>query len=200
MKKIDIPFYDLPTLERIAKAFLIAYNDPNKSEVDIELIIEEQLGWQIVALEGLMENYSIEAYVSKGNTLYMDPYLIDWQERRYRFTLAEEVSHFLIHKDIYANCKNLEEHLERYEQITGQEYWRMERNAKYLASAILMPSDIFEKESIALYEKIDRKKYKTNQDVLYKITLELSNIFNVSDMASKIRFKNLGLHNKLISL
>lgn len=200
MNKIDIPFYDRPTLERIAKAFLIAYNIPSKSEVDIELIIEDQLGWRIVALEGLMENYKIEAYVSKGNTLYIDPYLIDWQERRYRFTLAEEVSHFLIHKDIYKDCKNLEEHLERHEQITSEEYWRMERNAKYLASAILMPSDTFEKESIALYEKIDRKKYKTNQDLLYKITLDLSNIFNVSDMTSKIRFKNLGLHNKLISL
>ncbi|MFH1847139.1 MAG: ImmA/IrrE family metallo-endopeptidase [Candidatus Omnitrophota bacterium] len=200
MKKLDIKFYDIPTLEQIAKTFTDTYHKTKTLEVDIDYIIEKCLGWTIEARGSLVENHCIEAFVTKNKVIYVDAYLMDCKERKYRFTLAEEVAHYTIHRIIYADCNNLEEHLNIYDRITANEYWRMDRNAKYLASAILMPAEIFEKRAFELYEKIDKKKYKTNEAVLCKITLDLSNDFNISDIASKIRFKNLGLHRKLITI
>lgn len=201
MQKPKIQFYDIPTLEEIAKTFLGKYHNPFNLEVDIEFIIEEKLGWTIIGAGSLIENHCIEAFVTKGKTIYIDSYLMNCKERKYRFTLAEEVAHFMLHHDIYAGCNNnLEEHLEIYDRITTSEYWRMDRNAKYLASAIIMPAESFEKQAFTLFKKIDKKIYRTNETVLYKIALELSNDFNVSDIAAEIRFKNLGLHRKLISL
>ena len=106
----------------------------------------------------------------------------------------------MLHRDVYADCNNLEEHLEVYDKIATSNYWRMDRNAKYLASAIIMPAESFEKQALAVYKKVDRKKYRTNEAVLYKVALELSIDFNVSDISAAIRFKNLGLHRKLITL
>lgn len=201
MQKPEIQFYDIPTLEEIATTFLKKYNDPEVFPVDIEFILEEQLGWNIVGWESLTENYyGIEAFLTNGKTIYIDSYLMNHKERKYRFTLAEELSHFILHKDIYAKCRSLEEHLEIYDNITTTEYWRMDRNAKYLASAILMPSASFEKQANLIYDKVDRKIYSTNEQILYKMTLQLSNDFNVNDIASRIRFKNLGLHRKFITL
>lgn len=200
MKRPKIQFYDIPTLEEIAKTFIEKYHNKNDIQVDIEYIIEEKLGWSIVGINSLIENHCIEAYVTKGKTIYIDSYLMDCKERKYRFTLSEEVAHFMLHRDLYANCKNLEEHLEIYDNITTSDYWRMDRNAKYLASAIIMPAEPFEKQALSRYKRIDRKRYRTNEAVLYRVALDLSNDFNVSDIAAEIRFKNLGLHRKLITL
>ncbi len=200
MKKPAIQFYDIPTLEEIAKTFLEKYHKAINFEVDIEFIIEEKLRWNIRGVNSLIENHGIEAFVTKGKIIYIDSYLMNHKERKYRFTLAEEVAHFILHHDIYITCNNLEEHLEVYDQITIGEYWRMDRNAKYLASAILMPAEAFEKRAFDLYKKINKERYKTNEAVLYKIALALSNDFNINDIATEIRFKNLGLHRKLISL
>ena len=76
----------------------------------------------------------------------------------------------------------------------------MDRNAKYLASAIVMPAKSFEEKAFEICRNVNRRIYATNEAVLYKIALDLSNAFNVSDLASEIRFKNLGLHRKLITL
>ncbi len=200
MKEPKIKFYDIPTLEEIAKSFIKKYHDCNNLQVDIEFIIEEELGWAIVGVGSLIENHCIEAFVTKGKTIYIDSYLMNRKERKYRFTLAEEVAHFMLHRDVYADCNNLEEHLEVYDKIATSNYWRMDRNAKYLASAIIMPAESFEKQALAVYKKVDRKKYRTNEAVLYKVALELSIDFNVSDISAAIRFKNLGLHRKLITL
>lgn len=199
MKKTSIPFYDIPTLEKIAVAFLNAYFDRENLEVDIELIVEGKLKWSIVSIP-LIENYGAEAFVTRNKIIYIDPYLLDMRERKYRFTLAEEVAHYLLHKDVYGKCDTLEDHLDIYEQITGREYWRMDRNAKYLAAAILMPATSFEEQAFAIYDKIDKKRYSTNEAVLHKIAHDLSNDFNVNEISSQIRFKNLGLHKKLITL
>ncbi len=200
MKKSKIQIYDVLTLEEIAKAFLDKYDNSDSLEVDIEYIIENKLEWKIIGVSFLREKYCIEAYFNKNKELYVDSFLMDSRERRYRFTLAEEVAHHIIHRDIYAQCANLEEHLEIYGKITANEYHSMERNAKYLASAIIMPSISFEKQAIKICKKINKKEYETNQEVLYKIALTLSNDFNVSDEAARIRFIKLGLQQKLITL
>jgi Zn-dependent peptidase ImmA (M78 family) len=200
MKKRKIRFYDIPTLEKIAKTFLEKYNDSDTLEVNIEYIIEGKLGWEIICAPNLIEDHNIEAYISKDKKIYMDPYLMDYKERKYRFTLAEEVAHHLLHSDVYKECNDLEDHLKVYNAITVKEYKRMDRNVKYLAASILMPADLFEKQAFAIYERVDKNKYKTNEEVLYKVSLELSKVFVVNDFPAKIRFQNLGLDRKLITL
>jgi len=126
--------------------------------------------------------------------------LLDCKERRCRFTLAEEVAHIILRKGIYANCKEIDDMYEIYESVTAEEYHRMDRNAKYLAGAILLSLTFFKKRTIGIYEKIDKKVFKTNEAIIYKVITQLAEDFNVGDQATAIRFGNLGLHHQLISL
>lgn len=200
MKKPTIAFYDIPTLERIATSFVEEFHDSEDAAVDIEFIIEGKLGWTIKCHGTLIDTHSVEAFITNKKVIYIDSFLANSWERKYRFTLAEEVAHYILHRSLYTGCKNLEEHLAIYESLSDSTYKRMDRNAKYLAAAILMPSVTYEKLAFDIYGRLDKKIYSTNEAVLYKIALDLSNSFNVSDWSSRIRFKNLGLHRKLITL
>jgi len=195
-----IVFYDIPTLEEIAKVFLEKYHDKKQLEVDIEYIAEAKLGWSIIPFSSLTDLHGIEACALRGKTIYIDQYLMDHKERKYRFTIAEELAHVVLHEQIYEHCTSIEDHLDIYGEIKVEDYWRMDRNAKYLASAILLPAKVFEEKALEIYRSLDRKKYTTNEVLLYGVTSRLTELFNVNDIVVEIRFKNLGLHRKLLTL
>lgn len=201
MCKPKIQFYDIPTLESLAGEFLSQFHDKKKLEVDIEYILEGKLGYMILPFSSLAEFHGIEAAVlPKRKTIYVDQYLMDYKERKYRFTLAEELSHIILHKELYAECSDIDDMYDIYEKISAEDYHRMDRNAKYLASAMLLPADAFKKRAIEIYEQIDRKKVKTNEKIIYRIVTQLTEDFNLGDYPTAIRFGNLGLHHQLISL
>ena len=196
-----IQFYDIPTLEKLATEFLSQFHDKKRLEVDVEYILEGKLGYTVLHFSSLTEFHGIEAaLLSKRKVIYVDQYLMDYKERKYRFTLAEEIAHIILHKDLYADCNDIDDMYTVYEKISAEDYHRMDRNAKYLAGAILFPAESFKNRAIEIYESIDREKVKTNEEVIYKIATQLTEDFNVGDYATAIRFGNLGLHHQLISL
>ena len=195
-----ITFYDIPTLEEMARVFLDKYHDKKHLEVDIEYIAEAKLGWCIMPFSSLTDLHGIEAFAVRGKTIYIDQYLMDHKERKYRFTIAEELAHVILHEQLYEHCTSVEEHLDIYGDIKVEDYWRMDRNAKYLASAIILPAKNFEEKALEIYRSLDRKKYTTNEIIIYAIQSKLTELFNVNDIVVEIRFKNLGLHRKLLTL
>jgi len=69
----------------------------------IEYIIESGFGIRIDPVP-LKVQFAVEAFPAIGkNIIYVDIGLMDdeRQERRYRFTLAEELAHIILHADIY---------------------------------------------------------------------------------------------------
>lgn len=197
----NIQFYDIPTLEKLAKEFLDQFHNKTKLKVDIEYILEAKLDYRIIPFSSLVEFHGVEAILLLNRkTIYVDHYLLDYKERKYRFTLAEEVSHIILHKDIYTNCREIDDMYDIYESISAEQYHRMDRNAKYLAGAILLPAESFKNRAIEIYESIDKKTVKTNEEIIYKVVTQLSEEFNTGDYATAIRFGNLGLHHQLVSL
>jgi len=130
---------------------------------------------------------------TKGKRIFVSFHLLNESrlDRRYRFTLAEELSHYLIHHDIYKDCATIEERLERDKQFTRQELYYFETNAKALASAILMPQSLMESRVKELFSLIGKNSSHTAP-----IITILSRKFDVSIPAVKRRLKNLGYHKK----
>jgi len=102
-------------------------------------------------------------------------------DKRTRFTIAHELGHFVLHKEIplIIDKGNNDKVLYRDATSSSGELHR-EREANAFAAALLMPKYLIEPEI---------KKVPKNSEVI----VFLSNKFNVSEQAMNFRLINLGL-------
>ncbi|MBI4680411.1 MAG: ImmA/IrrE family metallo-endopeptidase [Nitrospirae bacterium] len=194
MSDLPIKFCTHQELETIAEIFLDAFHKPKDSlPVEIDVIVEADLDIGIYPYSELQERHGLQGYLALSlKKIYVDRNIMDSDlfERRYRFTIAEEVGHYMLHKNIFADVKTPEDYIDAYGRISAKEYAKMDMDAKHLGGAILMPTELFRKESLA---------YATNtpgltSDELFKY---LSGVFNVSPLAVYHRFRVLGLSEQI---
>ena len=65
MDEIKVPFPDYETIRRHANRFLAEYNKSGEIPVDIEHIIEIDLGMDLIPILGLMEAFNTDGLISK---------------------------------------------------------------------------------------------------------------------------------------
>jgi Zn-dependent peptidase ImmA (M78 family) len=197
MRKPEIKDYRLYELEKIAKEVIDESIDYIKDyRVDIESLIIGRHGLIVDAFFELNKRHGKLAFMLKdSNRIFIDDWLLDdvKQEKRYRFTLAEEFAHYLIHKDVYGGCKDINERIKLESLFSGSELAYMESNAKALASAILMPKEIFEKR-VEFY--LTKFKSKESAERVGETAKYLSREFDVNPRAVIRRLKNLGYHTR----
>lgn len=198
-KKPQIHDYPLWKLEEIAQNILSGAEDCIHGYwVDIERLLETK--YEIIidihynlSTGSFGQGIGVMAYMLiQGRRLFVDDKLIDARfGKRYRFTLAEELAHFIIHKDIYKDCKNLDERIEKDSLLTGQEQWFLETNAKALASAILMPKTMIENRIEQLFSTMGNDP-KYTQSIINILAQD----FDVNPQAVRRRLINLGYHKR----
>jgi Zn-dependent peptidase ImmA (M78 family) len=127
-------------LEKIAEDFLDKHGKFDGRMVMIELVVQN-LGYYVWPLRGLGQ--IAEAFVPrKPGIIFVDEDQMLDHPIRFRFTLAEELAHTLIHADALRRMSPDE--LERFNDLmTAGQYRRYERDAKYLASCLLMRRSAF---------------------------------------------------------
>ncbi len=194
MSDLPIKFYTHQELETMAELFLEAFHRPQGSPlVEIDVIVEADLDIRIFPYSNLAGRHGLHGYLALSlERIYVDQNIMDSDlfERRYRFTVAEEVGHYMLHRDLFTGVKTPEDYLNAVDRISTKEYGKMDMDAKYLGGAILMPTELFRKESLG---------YATNctgltQDELFRY---LANKFNVSEIAVSHRFRVLGLKDQI---
>ena len=138
-----------------------------------------------VDLEGLIDELGLKLYIdhsmppSIAGKLQRDPHVPSGfrvvingrdNERRQRFTMAHEVAHFVLHRDLFEDGL-VDDAM--YRSSLSDEY---ERQANRFAAQILLPAAAL------------REAYRET-----KALGVLANRFNVSDAALRIRLSELGL-------
>lgn len=194
-KKPQIHDFPLWQLEIIAQdALKGSEHCIQEYRVDIEKLIETKYGIIIDVHFNLQQKYGVMAYMlTHGDRLFIDEKLIDDLRlvKRYRFTLAEELAHFIIHKEVYKDCKSLDERIEKESLLSRQEQWFLETNAKALASAILMPKAIIESRIEQIFSAVSSEPNHTQA-----ILNILAHDFDVNPQAVKRRLINLGYRKR----
>lgn len=135
----------LRQLQAIAGDVKREYDTENPSEVDIERTIEKyyERTIDIIALDPAL---GVEAFLNlTAKVIYIDVNLadLDYNERRYRFTLAEELSHYILHREIFEGVSSQETYIKEYLSLPDDDFNRFELDAKALAGMILMPEESF---------------------------------------------------------
>lgn len=166
--------------------------------IEIEDIIELKLKIGITPIPGFLKMTNMDALItSDWEEIYVDKneYLDDRRYNRLRFSLAHEVGHLIMHKQVYNNfeIKTLEDYYKLYKNIPERQYGYLECQANKFASYLLIPRKILaieaEKE---LKNKDDPRLQKIERTILNSyLARPLSKIFRVSEEAVEIALNDL---------
>lgn len=193
MKPLSIPFMPYSDIAEKAREFLQNYNAHQDIPVNIEAIVENNLGMDIIPFPNLQRDFSVEGFSSSDFAgIYVDEFIYLNVPVRYRFTLAHEVGHYVLHQQYLSQVQinSIEEWKQFIEQVDPEDYGRMEFQGYAFGGLVLVPPDhlsrqfdehLFEIEELIKQAKgfgLDRKTYlEYAQEAM---TRKLAPIFDVS--------------------
>ncbi len=140
--EIDVPYLHYEDLRAKADDFLAEFHPSSEVPIPIEEIVEFQLGMNIFPLPGIKDLLDIDGFISSDLTVItVDEYIYNRFENRYRFTLAHEVGHVWMHKDVFekADINNIEGWKEFVTEIPEKQHNALEYQANCFAGLILVP-------------------------------------------------------------
>jgi hypothetical protein len=190
---IRVPYRSYEEIGRISSEFLKAHEIQNQIPVDVEAILEFILDVGIIPIPGFQQNCSVEGSLSMDlKTVYVDEYVYRVVETRYRFTLAHELGHILLHKKLFnqMDADNFIEWKRAYRQISESSYFSLEMQAYDFAGLLLVPADHLKSrfvkmisENKAKFVEADKKgitRPKVLNYFMSQAIYRLGRIFNVS--------------------
>lgn len=197
--KIIVPFLDNKTIKNKADSFRSKFWD-NSVPVDIEEIVDLKLKIDLVPIANLQNLCDTDALItSNWRAIYVDKdrFLDERFQSRLRFSLAHEVGHFALHKNIYDSfdIRTFEDFYRFFERIPEEKYKYLEVQANKFASYLLVPRErlIIEKNKLMKEKGKFIPFDKVDKDTLNSyLAVPMSKIFGVSDNVIQIALNELG--------
>ena len=140
-----IPDYSAKDISRKAEEFLKKYHPSLSPPVPIEEIIEFQFHIDIVPLHGLHRAFEVDGFTSNDlTTISVDAFVQESRPGRYRFTLAHEIGHVVLHRDFFLQhtFSSIAEWKEFSQSISPRDYGVIEWQAYQFAGFILVPPKV----------------------------------------------------------
>ncbi len=193
------PYLPYEKLREIAASFLAEHNPSGTVPVPIEHIVEFHFGIDIVPTPGLHDHFDIDSYPTSDLTeIHVDEWVYLRHEPRYRFSLAHELSHVLIHRDVFEQLtyRSIGEWKAVVQSIPEDQYSWLEWQAYCLAGLILVPGDELRVEFERLVDRaaaagVDVKT--GGEEVAQLVESHLARYFNVSRPVIAKRARREGL-------
>lgn len=203
--------YERKEIREVAEEYLTdhfpGYPRGVEVPIDIELLLEKD-GFRINVLPEFTsraighEGALLWNKEEKSFVIYVTEKLIDPQRsygNRYRYTLAEELGHSILHADKFKELETSDDAIEYYDAILAEDIKRMDREARYFAANILIPY-------LPLWEKIrvlvdilkeENKRFIDYNDFLGHTAKHFAELFEVSPESMFYRFKSTGVEHYL---
>src|SRR3989338_5365784 len=141
---IKAPIFSYDEIRNHANRFLKQYHPSIEIPVPIEEIAEFQMGLNIVPIPGLLRTFDVDGFTSSDlSNIYVDEFIYSNRPGRYRFTLAHEVGHIILHKEIYskANFQNIKEWKDFINSISEKDHRWLEYQAYSFGGLVLVPHE-----------------------------------------------------------
>ena len=155
---IQIPFLGDDEIRRRADEFRLKHWG-EKTPVDIELIVERNLRLLIIPVSDLFNQAHTEAYLSGDlREIVYDPIRPD---TRIRFSIAHEVGHYVLHRDVINKLRTSNyEDWKRIQLDLPDALWaRAEYQAREFAGRLLVPPDKLKEELRELQPLIEKARH-----------------------------------------
>lgn len=138
------PFLSYDDLRQRARDFLHTYHPSGAIPVPIEEIIELEYEIDIIPVPGLHNAFEVDGFISSNlKALTVDAFVYNHRPGRYRFTLAHELAHVVLHRRVYlAQRFRTVEDWKRFQREMDEEDRRwMEWQAYAFAGLVIVPPD-----------------------------------------------------------
>lgn len=191
---ITAPILSYDDINKRAEDFLQEHKRNDILPVDIEAIAEFDLGLNIFPFPNLQQTFDVDGFISGDlNVIYVDEFSYYQRPARYRFTIAHEIGHYVLHSDLIASFhpQSVADWSKFVLSIDEETYGWLEWQAYSFAAAVLVPRvslrQNFYKELKLLQPKIDLIRSKglsveSSQDyIINAIATKLIGIYDVSD-------------------
>ena len=200
----DIPVYSYEDLRKKADEFLLKYNPSGDIPVPIEEILEFDFKINIVPVLGLQREFEVEGFTSGDlKNIYVDEYVYTDRITRYRFTLAHEIGHIVLHHHLYDvhKFKSIHGWKEFINSLTEEEHSWLEYQGYAFAGLVLVPREKLLKSVTEWTRKIKDKgiSMEKNWDFTWDlITEHVAKAFLVSPDVIEKRLEKDGIKKRYI--
>jgi hypothetical protein len=189
-----LPRYTVRELEYIATSVLRQrFPEGVTIPVDVDYIVETEPNVTLDIVSGLQARCGVAGAVvshpeERRFTIVIDEQVADGNAAFYRFTVAEEYSHLILHRGILGQVRDLGDVVE----LHGLEsyYDVLDRNAKRLASCLLMPTELLRQDARSRFAALRAAGGVGEEELMQKITRQLAQRYHVSVTAMRIRLNN----------
>ena len=202
--RLDIPHYSYPDLREKAEQFLRDHGAWTHVPVPIEEIIEFQMGIDIIPIPELSKTLGgLEAFISSDLTsITVDQYIYENISNRYRFSLAHEIGHAVLHRDVFSRFRfsRIAEYKEFVLGISSDDWAWLEWQSYCFGGLVLVPPPPLEgkfREAVARAESAGLS-FPLHKDVaIGYISESLGPEFQVSGTVIEKRIRYDKLWDKL---
>ncbi len=143
------PILSYVQLRRRAEDFLRTHHPAATLPVPIEEIIEFRLGMDIIPIPGLHAAFEVDGFISSDLiSITVDEFVYRQRPTRYRFTLAHEVAHAVLHRRIYTahHFGGVEEWKRFQREMDEEDRGWVEWQAYAFAGLVLVPAEALARE------------------------------------------------------
>lgn len=187
------PEYTVRELERLAAGILRQRFPAGVGiPIDIDFIVDTEPNVTLDVAPGLQEKCGIAgavvAHPKEGRfTILIDERVADGNAAFYRFTVAEEYAHTVLHRGILTQVHDLDDVATLH--ASDAYYKVLDRNAKRLASIILMPTEQLRQDARTRFAVL-RATGLGEAELARRLTIQLAQRYNVSVQTMGIRLTN----------
>lgn len=196
-----ITFRDYEEIRKIADEFLARYNPLGITPVPIEEIAEFQLKLDIIPILGLQKVIETDGFTyGDQSAIAVDEFIYNGRLSRYRFTLAHEIGHIVMHSQYFRHQVNSIDKWQVYiDSIPDEQYSMMEYQAYCFAGLVLVPTNklmdlipsvIDGVKKIGIYSELP------NDFVWDIVKSRIASLFNVSKQVVHKRMEKDNLYNR----
>ena len=143
-QRISVPYLSYEQLHQVAAQFLEKYRPNGAIPIPIEDIVDLKFELDIIPTPGLHKGFDIDAFITSDfRSIFVDEFVYDSRPGRYRFSLAHELAHLLLHQEIFSRLRfsTIAEWKKVITEFPEKEYGFLEWQAYALAGLILVPPD-----------------------------------------------------------
>jgi len=179
---------------------------PGNLPLDLVTFVDLELRLDLIPYDGLYRNFGADAAVLAdfsgfyidGETFDMIDRAPEWRLNRFRFSLAHEMGHLFLHRNVFdaAKIRDLDHYLEWLNEHGGNKY-QIEREANEFAGRLLVPVEVlkecFETMRVAFNANFGRHGWINDEDLRAKAAEQIAPRFGVHHKAITTRFDREGI-------
>lgn len=196
------PFFSYDDLRQKANQFLAQHHRAGTIPVPIEEIVEFQFHINIVPMPDLQRTFDVVSFLTSDlREIRVDDFVYRNRPGRYRFSLAHEMGHRVLHRDLYRQHRfaSISEWKQFVTSAPDREYRFLEWHANTFAACVLVPGDQLLAEATKCVDliKSTHLDLAANWDYAWtQIAASLADPFEVSNQVIERRLEKENISDR----